>query len=59
MFLPIYEELTIEKMLEFFKVYEDTWNYLPPQPELSRVPRQFIIEVGLNVIGEPFELWVK
>jgi hypothetical protein len=37
--VPKYENLTVEKCLEFAKGYEEVWKYLPEQREIPQLPR--------------------
>ena len=56
--VPAYENLTLAKIGEFARQQPDIGSYFPDQPDLSKVPRQWIVNVMAAVIGTPFRDWV-
>ena len=58
MFVPQYESLSIERILEKADDWPAVWKYLPDERDMHRLPRQWIISVIYTVVGEPFADWV-
>ena len=40
-------------------VHPECHRYFPIAKELLKLPRQWIINVAVTVVGEPFRAWVK
>lgn len=59
MHLPHYRCLSLEKMYTFVAGRSRIESYLPDEPDLSHVPKQWIVNVCAAVIGEPFKEWVR
>ena len=57
-FAPQYEDLTVEKTLEFGQEHAQVWNYLPARKDCYRLSRQFLLNMLHTVVGEPFVHWV-
>ena len=56
--VPQFEGLTIADFLGFAKVYPVVARALPPENEILKLPRQYVINVIYTLIGVPFEVWV-
>ena len=56
--VPQYKSLSVEKILEFICDLPDIADYLPDDPDLAKVPKQWIVNVCAAVIGMPFKRWV-
>ena len=56
--IPQYKNLTIEKVLEFVSTHQDVGLYLPDEPDLAKVPKQWIVNVCATVLGQDFKDWV-
>ena len=59
--IPYYDTLSIEKMLEFAKSYQEGMA-LMALPQLERevlaMPREYLGNVLFTMIGDPFQGWV-
>ena len=58
MFLPQYKNLSVERIMEFVGDHDDINHYLPDDPDLEKVPKQWLVNVCVTVIGDPFRNWV-
>ena len=58
MFVPQYESLSLERILNQARKWQIVWDYLPDERDLHRLPRQWVISVIFTVVGAPFEEWV-
>ena len=59
MYVPQYETLSIERILETARKNPRINDYLPDARDMHKVPRQWLINVTYTVLGEPFKGWVK
>ena len=59
LYVPQYEHLSIERILETAKKNPKVPQYLPDDRDMHKVPRQWLINVAYTVIGKPFSDWVK
>ena len=58
-FVPQYELLTIEKILNFAGQDPNLQHYLPDGPDIKKIPKQWMYDFCAAVIGQPFRDWVK
>ena len=58
MHIPQYKNLSLENILTFAFTKPDVENYLPDEPDLPKVPKQWIMNVCSAVIGKDFKDWV-
>ncbi len=59
MFVPQYESLSLDRILNKAHEWQIVWEYLPDERDLHRLPRQWVISVIFTVVGAPFEEWVS
>ena len=59
MYVPQYETLSIDRILETARKNPRINDYLPDDRDMHKVPRQWLINVTYTVLGEPFKGWVK
>ena len=57
-YVPGYENLTLKHIGDFASQQPDILDYLPDDPDLKKVPKQWIVNVCAAVIGAPFRDWV-
>lgn len=58
--VPQYEELSLQKIVEFLDQFPAMRAYMPDTAgEVRKLPRAFVINVGASVIGQPFLDWIK
>ena len=58
--LPQYDGLTMEDLLTYARQREDVMRALPAvQHEILKLPKKYVAEVILNIVGDPFEEWVS
>ena len=57
MYLPNYNTLSIEAILEFGKNEPRVASYLPDERDLPRLPRQFIINITYSIMKDHFVEW--
>ena len=58
-YVPQYENLTINHIMEFVATQPGVVPYLPDEVDLPKIPKQWIVNVCAAVIGQPFKAWVK
>ena len=56
--VPAYKNLTLEKILGYVSSKGRIDLYLPDEPDLPKVPKQWIVNVCAAVLGEDFKDWV-
>ena len=59
MYIPMYKNLSVERIMDFIGDHDEINFYLPDDPDLAKVPKQWLINVCATVIGDPFRNWVK
>ena len=58
--LPYYEGLTMDDLLAYATHRENVMRALPAvQHEIRKLPRKYVAEVILNIVGDPFEEWAN
>ena len=57
--VPQYKNLSLEKILNFVCQQPRIVSYLPDDPDLRKVPKQWIVNVCAAVVGQPFRDWVS
>ena len=57
--VPQYKSLSIEKILGYVSTKGRIDLYLPDEPDLPKVPKQWIVNVCAAVLGEDFKGWVR
>ena len=55
----MYKNLTVETILEYGKQIAQVPQYLPDDRDLSKVPRQWLINVIYSIVGDDFRKWVS
>ena len=50
--------LTVERVMEFVDTQPGAEHYLPDEPDLAKVPKQWIVNICTAVIGADFKAWV-
>ena len=55
MHVPQYKNLSLEKIFAFVAGKPMIELYLPDDPDLEKVPKQWIVNVCAAVIGQPFK----
>jgi hypothetical protein len=58
-FVPQYEFLALEDVIEFASNYEGVSDYFPVGREMRKMPRQYICNMIYSIVGDPFMKWVK
>ena len=56
--IPQYKNLTVERVMEFVATQPGAEHYLPDEPDLAKVPKQWIVNICAAVIGADFKAWV-
>ena len=56
--VPQYKNLSLENILDYVSNRGRIDLYLPDQPDLRKVPKQWIVNVCAAVLGEDFKYWV-
>ena len=59
MYVPHYENLSIERILETARKNPRINDYLPEDRDMHKVPRQWLINVAYTILGAPFKAWVE
>lgn len=56
--VPQYENLSMSKILDYLSQYEAMHQHLPSEEhEIAKLPRNWVINVGATVVGQPFIGW--
>ena len=55
MYVPQYENLSIERILATARKNPRISDYLPEDRDMHKVPRQWLINVAYTVLGAPFK----
>ena len=56
--VPAYENLKLADIFNEFLRHQEVIVYLPDDKELRKTPKQWIVNVGATIIGEPFRAWI-
>jgi len=59
LYLPQYKNLSLEKIFEFARAQGGVTHYLPDDPDLPKIPKQWIVNVCTVVLGDVFRNWVS
>jgi hypothetical protein len=57
--VPQYEDLTIDKITRWLANKEACHAFYPIAKEVTKLPKQWIVNVALTVLGAPFKEWIK
>ena len=57
MYVPQYENLSIERILETARKNPRVNDYLPEDRDMHKVPRQGLINVVYTILCAPFKAW--
>ena len=57
--VPQYKNLSLECVMQFISSKDQIDLYLPDEPDLPKVPKQWIMNVCAAVIGADFKVWVQ
>ena len=57
--VPQYKGLSLELILAFVGTKPQIDHYLPDEPDIQKVPKQWIVNVCAAVIGADFKHWVQ
>lgn len=55
----MYKGLTIENIVAEGNKVESVRQYLPDDRDISRLPRQWIVNVIYTIVGDDFRQWVS
>lgn len=55
----MYTGLTVEAILEFGRQTASVGLHLPDERDISRLPRQWIVNVVYSLVGDPFRQWIS
>lgn len=58
LYVPQYETLKVELILEEVKNDVECLSYLPCPKEIVKLPKQYLVNLIYGVIGEDFARWV-
>ena len=56
--VPQYQNLTVEKILDYVRGRSRIESYLPDPPDLDKVPKAWLTSVCAAVLGDTFRGWV-
>ena len=57
--VPHFDGLTVEEFLHFAENYPDVARHLPPEREIAKLPRKWIVDLIYTIVGQPFANWVS
>ena len=58
-YVPQYESLSLEKILEFGLTFPAIVNALPVLREIHKMPRAYVCNIIHTLIADEFQEWVK
>jgi hypothetical protein len=58
-FVPQYESLKVEAILEFAMTFQIVVDSLPPIREIYKMPRSYVCNVIYTRLGDEFQGWVN
>jgi hypothetical protein len=58
-FVPQYEHLSLDDVIEFASDFDLVKDYFPVGREMRKMPRQYICNMVYTILGEQFMKWVK
>ena len=58
-YVPQYEELKLEKVLDYALASSEVKAALPPVREIWKLPRAYVCNVVFTILGDPFQAWVN
>ena len=53
--VPMYKNLSLEKIMVFISNYPNVADYLPDEIDLAKTPKQWLVNVIAAVLGTPFK----
>lgn len=56
--MPHFEGLSKDDILKWAEKFPEVFEYLPPEEERMRLPREYLIDLVYTIVGEPFAKWV-
>ena len=59
LYVPQYETLKIELILEEVRDVREVQSYLPTHSETKKFPKQYLVNLIYAVVGENFARWVR
>ena len=57
--VPQYKNLSLAKILDFASNQPRVFDYLPDEPDLAKVPKQWVVDICAAIIGQEFREWVE
>ena len=55
--LPQFEGLTMEDLMGYARQFPEVMIRLPPEKEIEKLPRDYVGDVIVSIIGDPFVKW--
>ena len=49
--VPHFDGLTVEEFLHFAENYPDVARHLPPEREIAKLPRKWIVDLIYTIVG--------
>ena len=57
--VPQYKNLTLNHIMDFASNHPKVFDFLPDEPDLPKIPKQWIVDICAAVIGVEFRDWVE
>ena len=58
-YVPQYDGLQLKDISNFLAQHEVAFDYFPDGKEQGKLPKQWVVNVALTLIGEPFNDFIK
>ena len=57
-FVPQYESLSMERVLDKAREWPEVWQYMPDDRDIHRLPKGWCCSLIFTVVGGEFQAWV-
>ena len=57
--VPQYKNLSLAKILDFASNQPRVFDYLPDEPDLAKIPKQWVVDICAAIMGLEFREWVE
>ena len=58
-FVPQYDSLAMKHLFNFLQNHMELAQYLPEMQEISKLPKQFVVNVAYTILGDVFKDFVS
>ena len=59
LYVPLYEGLNVEDLINYAQGQDNIWKFLPDPIEIRKTPKQWLINMIFSLVQDPFAAWVR